>query len=160
VSSADALALVETLRNQGLKLAAAESCTGGLLAARITDVPGSSDVFAGGIVSYSNEVKVSMLGVSPESLSWHGAVSEKVACEMAEGARVQLGADIAVGITGIAGPGGGSADKPVGLVWIAWSTAGRTEAQRFQFAGDRAAVRRQSVDAALAGLAERVSQTG
>jgi nicotinamide-nucleotide amidase len=106
------------LREQGMTVATAESCTGGLLAARLTDLAGSSDYFLGAIVAYSNEVKVRQAGVPAEMIERHGAVSAEVAAALAAGARTRLGADAGVGVTGIAGPGGGSEEKPVGLVWI------------------------------------------
>jgi PncC family amidohydrolase len=150
--SALAAEVLELLRTRGLTLALAESCTGGLLAAELTAIAGSSDVVQGSVVSYSNAVKTSLLGVSEDGLHWHGAVSEVVAREMAAGAAARLHADVGVGITGIAGPGGGSADKPVGLVYIAWCVSGNASCERLVFDGDRDAVRRQSVKAALEGL--------
>lgn len=114
--------LVQRLSRSGKKFAAAESCTGGLIAKRITDVPGSSEVFLGGCVTYANSAKESLLGVKKESLERFGAVSEQVALEMARGVREALGADIAVATTGIAGPGGGSSEKPVGTVWVGISS--------------------------------------
>lgn len=130
-------------------LAAAESCTGGLLASRITDVPGASEVFLGGVVAYSNALKQAVLGVDAATFEAHGAVSAETAREMAEGARVRLQADVAVGVTGIAGPGGGTPEKPVGLVYIAVAQPAGTQVQRHVFAGSRAQVKRQSTDAAL-----------
>ena len=111
-------AVLELCRERGLTLATAESCTGGLVAARLTSVPGSSDVFLGGVVSYANEVKTAALGVPEDVLAAHGAVSAETAAAMAEGARRRLDADVAVAVTGIAGPGGGSDEKPVGLVYV------------------------------------------
>ena len=150
--------LVEMLKAQGLTCATAESCTGGGIGSAITSVPGSSDVFAGGVVSYSNAVKRDVLGVSQESLDRYGAVSSEVACEMASGVRRLLKTDLAVSVTGIAGPGGGSAEKPVGLVWFGVSTATGTRTERAIFAGDRASVRRQAVIHALGMLT--VAATG
>jgi len=141
--------LVETLRAQGLKLALAESCTGGMIAMRITAIPGVSDVFLGGVVCYADAVKRDVLGVPQEILDQHGAVSAPCAEAMAEGARKRLGADIAVSVTGIAGPGGETPDKPVGLVFIGISTASTTEAVRHVFSGDRQSIRQQAADAAL-----------
>jgi nicotinamide-nucleotide amidase len=137
-------------------LVTAESCTGGWIGKAITDVSGSSAWFAGGAVSYSNALKQEMLGVKAATLARRGAVSEATVREMAEGALVTLGGDIAVAVSGIAGPDGGTADKPVGTVWIAWSvrTANgiETGADRRVFAGDREAVRRQTVHFALARI--------
>ena len=144
--------LVEILRAQGLVCATAESCTGGGIGSAITSVPGSSEVYAGGVVSYSNAVKHDVLGVSQESLDRHGAVSPEVAGEMAEGARRLLKADLAVSVTGIAGPGGGSAEKPVGLVWFGLASARGTRTEKAIFAGDRARVREQAVLHALGML--------
>ena len=131
-----AASTVKALSSAGLRLATAESCTGGLIAKLITDIPGSSDVFSGGIVSYANEVKMSVLGVRAETLASHGAVSEKTALEMADGARHVCGADIAISTTGIAGPGGGTPEKPVGTVWIAISHGGSCEAHRLRHPED------------------------
>ncbi len=110
--------VLELLRERGLTLATAESCTGGLVAARLTAIPGSSDVFLGSVVAYANSVKTSQLGVPEELLATFGAVSAETAAAMAEGARTRLGADVAVSVTGVAGPGGGTAEKPVGLVFL------------------------------------------
>jgi nicotinamide-nucleotide amidase len=115
-------AVVLFLRERGLTLATAESCTGGLIAKRITDLSGCSDVFSGGCVTYSNEAKERLLGVSHESLACYGAVSEQVAAEMARGVRERLGADVGISATGIAGPTGGNAEKPVGTVYVGIST--------------------------------------
>ena len=136
-------------RRLGLTLATAESCTGGLVSARLTDVPGSSDVFLGGIVSYSNEAKMRQLGVSPEVLERHGAVSAEAAEAMAEGARTALGADAAVSVTGIAGPDGGTPEKPVGLVFISAVTPDRATTERIVLSGDREAVRGRATALAL-----------
>lgn len=144
--------LVEILRAQGLVCATAESCTGGGIGSAITSVPGSSEVYAGGVVSYSNAVKHDVLGVSQESLDRHGAVSPEVAGEMAGGVRRLLKADLAVSVTGIAGPGGGSAEKPVGLVWFGVASARGTRTEKAIFAGDRARVREQAVLHALGML--------
>lgn len=111
--------LLDSLRDRGLKLAAAESCTGGLISAYLTEIPGSSDVLERGFVTYSNEAKTQMLGVPAGLIEAHGAVSEEVAAAMAEGALAHSAADVSIAVTGIAGPGGGSADKPAGLVHIA-----------------------------------------
>jgi nicotinamide-nucleotide amidase len=138
----------DLLRARGLRLAVAESCTGGLVLGRLTDVPGSSAWVAGGVVAYANDVKTGVLGVPAGLIADHGAVSEPVAVAMAEGVRARLGADIAVSVTGIAGPGGGSAAKPVGTVVIAVSAA-KTDVRTFSFTGDREMVRRHSSAAAL-----------
>ena len=148
--------LAERLRAQGAQLASAESCTGGLIAAACTDLAGSSDWFERGFVTYSNAAKAELLGVPPESIAQHGAVSEPVARAMAEGAIRHSHAQLSVAVTGVAGPGGGSADKPVGTVWFAWCADGRTESQRMRFDGDRAAVRAQTVLHALQGLLNRL----
>jgi PncC family amidohydrolase len=141
--------IIERLASRGLHLATAESCTGGLLAACLTEVPGASRVFEGGVVVYSNAMKERLLGVKPATLLAHGAVSEPVAREMALGACARLGADYAVSITGIAGPGGGTADKPVGLVYVAVAGNRAAKVLRREFSGDRAEVRAQTVDTAL-----------
>ena len=137
-------------RQAGLKIATAESCTGGLIAGALTEIPGSSDVVDRGFVTYSNQAKCDMLGVEIEMLIAHGAVSEPVARAMAEGALAHSGADLAVSVTGIAGPGGGSANKPVGLVHIACARKGHeTLHERRIFTGDRGGVRMSTVKAAL-----------
>jgi PncC family amidohydrolase len=141
--------LKEIFSHKGLTIATAESCTGGLVAGRITDVPGSSAVLLGGIVSYSNEAKERLLGVSHDALLQQGAVSEEVACQMARGARERLGADVAVSVTGIAGPDGGTPEKPLGLTWIGLSDAHGDHAERFVWKSNRAGNREQSVEAAL-----------
>lgn len=138
----------------GWKLATAESCTGGLIAAHCTDVPGSSDWFERGFVTYSNAAKTELLGVDAALIATHGAVSEPVVRAMARGALAHSCAQVAVAVTGIAGPGGGSADKPVGTVWLAWATATRLESTCQLFAGDRRAVREASVAYALAGVCQ------
>ena len=140
-----ATTLVRQLRESGLTIATAESCTGGWIAQVITSVSGSSDVFPGGIVSYSNQVKVELLGVQQATLDEHGAVSEAVVREMATGAQSRFHSDYAVAISGIAGPGGGTADKPVGTVWIAWLGPAGITTKRCQFDGDREAVRLATV---------------
>jgi nicotinamide-nucleotide amidase len=149
--------LADVLRGRGERLATAESCTGGLIAAACTELPGSSDWFERGFVTYSNEAKAELLGVEAALIAAHGAVSEPVALAMATGALAHSRADWAVAVTGIAGPGGGSAEKPVGLVWLAWCRRGEApQAERHVFAGDRAAVRRATVLRALLGLLERI----
>jgi nicotinamide-nucleotide amidase len=136
-------------RERGLGLAAAESCTGGLVAARLTSVPGSSDVFRAGIVAYADDVKRAELGVPEEVLARHGAVSAEVATAMAAGARERLGVDVAVSVTGIAGPGGGTPEKPVGLVYLHAEAPGRAISRELNLPGDRAAVRGRATAAAL-----------
>lgn len=144
--------LVELLKASGLVCAAAESCTGGMVASAITDVPGSSAVFNGGVVSYANGVKSGVLGVSEDDLARVGAVSSEVAAQMAEGARRLCRSDIAVSTTGIAGPDGGTAGKPVGLVWFGVSGPRGTRTEKAIFAGGRDDVRRQAVVHALGML--------
>ena len=145
--------LGDVLKRRGAMLAVAESCTGGWLAQAVTAIAGSSEWFDRGFVTYSTRSKVDMLGVRPETLQAHGAVSEATVREMAAGALRRSQAEVAVAISGIAGPGGGSADKPVGTVWLAWGdAAGSLHARRVQFEGDREAVRRQAVVLALQGL--------
>jgi nicotinamide-nucleotide amidase len=136
-------------REQGFTVGAAESCTGGLVAARLTSVPGASDVFRGGIVAYENEVKVAPLGVPDETLAAHGAVSAETAAAMAAGARKALGVDVAVAVTGIAGPGGGSPEKPVGLVYLHASGPDNELGRELHLPGDREAIRRRATAAAL-----------
>jgi nicotinamide-nucleotide amidase len=144
------------LLERGWKMATAESCTGGWIAKCCTDRAGSSRWFERGFVTYSNEAKQEMLGVSPAALESDGAVSREVALQMAGGARRAAGVDVAVAVTGIAGPDGGSEDKPVGTVWFGFSTAAATEAELAHFDGGREAVRRQTVAHALRGLAARL----
>ena len=136
-------------RERGVRLATAESCTGGLIAARLTDVPGSSDVLAGGIVAYANDVKTEALGVPGALIAAHGAVSAEVAAAMALGVRKRLGVDVGIAATGIAGPGGGSAAKPVGLVHLHVSTPDAERGDEFSFPGDREAIRTRATVAAL-----------
>lgn len=137
------------LLENNLSLVTAESCTGGLIGNLITDIPGSSAYFAGGIIAYSNEVKEKILGVSNSDLLSFGAVSEPVAIQMAQGARRLLDADLAVSVTGIAGPGGGSLEKPVGLTWIGLSSADHSAAYRYVWSGDRVSNKRSSAEEAL-----------
>ena len=141
--------LVTVFRERKLKLALAESCTGGMIAACITSVPGASDMFKGGVVCYANEVKRDLLGVPQGILETEGAVSASCAKAMAEGARRTLKSDIAVSVTGIAGPGGGTLEKPVGCVFIGIATQGTVSAERHLFTGDRDQIRQQASDAAL-----------
>jgi nicotinamide-nucleotide amidase len=137
------------LIEHNLTLVTAESCTGGLVAHRITNVPGSSSYYLGGFIAYANEAKEALLGVRHETLLAHGAVSEETAREMALGARQRMGADVGVSITGIAGPTGGTPDKPVGLVYIALSTSGAELCERHIWQGNRLANKEQSAEAAL-----------
>jgi nicotinamide-nucleotide amidase len=147
------LELGDRLRALGWRLATAESCTGGLIAAACTAVAGSSDWFERGFVTYSNAAKVQMLGVDADLIDRHGAVSEEVARAMALGALAHAPVQLALAVTGIAGPGGAVPGKPVGTVWLALAdTAGRLRAERLQLAGDRAAVREQTVSLALQRL--------
>ncbi len=148
-----AAALLEALRARGLKLATAESCTGGLIAAACTELAGSSAWFERGFVTYSNEAKSEAIGVDAALVAAHGAVSEPVARAMAEGAIAHARAQAAVAVTGIAGPSGGSPDKPVGTVWFGWSVGGTVRTERRRFDGDRAAVRSATVHHALQTLA-------
>ena len=141
--------VLDLARERGLTLATAESCTGGLVAARLTSVPGSSDVFRGGVVAYSNDVKERELGVAASVLEEHGAVSAETAKAMAEGAQVRLGVDLAVAVTGVAGPGGGTEDKPVGLVYVHAAGPDGEEARRSDLPGDREMVRGRAAAAAL-----------
>jgi nicotinamide-nucleotide amidase len=143
-----AAVVLDKCRSLGLKLAVAESCTGGMLGERITNIPGSSDVFLGGIIAYHNDVKREALGVRGEDIERYGAVSEQVALQMASGVREKMAADIGVSVTGIAGPGGGTLDKPVGLVWISVHGSG-AKARRFHMVGDRAEIRQRAAQAAL-----------
>jgi nicotinamide-nucleotide amidase len=147
--------VLDLCRGRGWTIATAESCTGGMVAARLTSVPGSSDAFVGGIVAYSNEVKERELGVSPETLAAHGAVSAETAAEMAAGVRARLGADVGISVTGVAGPGGGTPEKPVGLVYIHVETPEASRGTEFNLAQDREYVRRRSTVGAL-HLARRV----
>ena len=145
--------LGERLRGARHRLVTAESCTGGWIAKAVTDIPGSSDWFDCGLAAYSYEAKQALLGVRPETLERFGAVSRETVIEMVSGALVHSGATLSVAVTGIAGPGGGTPDKPVGTVWVAWKRrGGYPAAEMFRFDGDREAVRRQTVEAALRGL--------
>ena len=141
--------VVEKLREGGLMLATAESCTGGLCAKRITDVPGASQVFCGGVVSYVNEVKMRLLGVKESTLTQFGAVSGETAREMAEGVRRATGADVAVSVTGVAGPSSDEMGNVVGTVFIAFSSEKETVSEKLQLSGDREKIREQSVNAML-----------
>jgi nicotinamide-nucleotide amidase len=151
-----ASAVADEVRRWRLMLVTAESCTGGWIAKVLTDIAGSSEWFDCGLATYSYEAKQGLLGVSPLTLEHFGAVSRETVLEMVSGALVHSGAGVAVAVTGIAGPGGGTPGKPVGTVWIAWKRrGGYPQAELFHFDGDREAVRRQTVSAALEGL-ERI----
>lgn len=151
--------LAQQLTRQGLTLATAESCTGGGLAYALTSIAGSSTWFMGGVVSYSNAAKQQLLKVDPQLIQTHGAVSESVVLAMAHGAKQQFNTDLAIATSGIAGPGGGTADKPVGTVWIAWSLADRIFAEIFLFAGDRMSIREQSISICCQRLLDCLTQT-
>lgn len=150
--------LGEQATHAGAMLAVAESCTGGWLAKVITDIPGSSAWFDRGFVTYTNEAKQDMLGVSNEVLATHGAVSEETVAQMAQGALQHSRAQLTVAISGIAGPGGGSVDKPVGTVCFGWATPDAMQTETQCFSGDRAAVREQAVSHALQGLLARLEE--
>ncbi|TFH88403.1 CinA family protein [Billgrantia azerbaijanica] len=143
-------------RERGVHLTAAESCTGGGVASAITAVAGSSDYFETGYVTYSNAAKTRLLGVAEALIEAHGAVSREVVKAMVAGACRDSGADLGVAISGVAGPGGGSAEKPVGTVWLAWGNAERQQAECHRYPGDRRAVREQAVREALIGLLQRL----
>lgn len=153
-------ALIGELLAAGKSVATAESCTGGWIAKSLTDIAGSSGCFAYGLVSYSNGAKESLLGVNPATLEAHGAVSEEVVREMAEGALHLSGADIAAAVSGVAGPDGGSEEKPVGTVWLAWASRKKNksviEAEKRFLKGDRDSVRSQTVIISLQGIRERI----
>lgn len=148
--------VADALLQRNWQLCTAESCTGGLIAAHCTDLAGSSLWFERGWVTYSNAAKTELLGVPAALIEQHGAVSEPVARAMARGARSHAAAQASIAVTGIAGPGGGSPDKPVGTVWLAWDVNGEISAERCLFAGDRAAVREATVRYALQGLLQRL----
>jgi nicotinamide-nucleotide amidase len=150
--------IASDMQARRLVLVTAESCTGGWIAKALTDLSGSSAWFDGGIVSYSNAAKESLLGVRRETLERTGAVSQETALEMVSGVLDRFGAGVAVAVTGIAGPTGGSPEKPVGTVWIGWKRRGlEARARLFHFDGDREAVRRQTVAAALSGIREMLT---
>jgi nicotinamide-nucleotide amidase len=150
--------IIELMQTRGKKLAVAESCTGGMIASRLVGVPGASNVFDRGFITYSNQAKHELLDVSQITLKKFGAVCEETAIEMAAGARVHSGADYAVSVTGIAGPDGGSTEKPVGLVYIGLATPETATAERFLFAGDRDANRRRATLAALSIIYRHLTQ--
>ena len=151
--------VLEACRERGLTLATAESCTGGLVAARLTSVPGSSDVFLGGVVAYADEVKAAELGVPEAMLEEYGAVSAEVAAAMAAGARERLDADVAVAVTGVAGPGGGTAEKPVGLVYLHAEGPDGSLGRELNLPGDREAIRVRATVAALHLLRTLLAQS-
>jgi len=150
----------DLLRSKGLTLSLAESCTGGLLGHLLTNVPGSSDYFIGGVVAYSYDAKERVLGVRHDTLYDHGAVSEQTALEMAQGARRVLGTDLALSVTGIAGPGGGMRDKPVGLVYVALSARDLEVCHRFVWEDDREGNKARSAQAALEMLVAYLRERG
>jgi len=150
----------ELLRGHALHLAVAESCTGGLIGDRLTNIPGSSEYFLGGVIAYAYEAKVRLLGVKWDTLERFGAVSRETVLEMAIGVRLALAADIGLSVSGIAGPGGGTPTKPVGLVWIGLSTTGASQAWCYQFSGDRLQVKEQSVKQALLLLTDFLKSNG
>ena len=154
-----AQAVIDLCRARGWTLATAESCTGGLVGAALTAPAGASDVYVGGVIAYSNEVKRAQLGVTEETLQAHGAVSAETAASMAAGARRELDADLAVSVTGIAGPGGGTPEKPVGLVFMTVESPDGHFAERLQLPGDRDAIRVGATDAALRLLRRVLSQS-
>ncbi|HUG28340.1 MAG TPA: competence/damage-inducible protein A [Gemmatimonadales bacterium] len=153
-----AAVILDRLRRRGYRLAVAESCTGGLLAGRLTGVPGSSEVFVGGTIAYANQAKIDHLGVSNSDLQDHGAVSEAIALQMAAGAARNFAADIAVGVTGVAGPDGGSAEKPVGTIWLGFQSPERRWAERVVFPGNRAEIRARAVQFALYRLLQALPE--
>ncbi len=159
MADAELLALAERLQGlclgRRLTVAVAESCTGGLVAAVLTEIPGASGYFRGGVVSYSDDVKSGLLGVPEAMFAAHGAVSAQVARAMAVGARERFGVSLAASVTGIAGPDGGSAEKPVGLTYVGLADAGMADVRRHAWTGDRAANRHESVRAVLRWLIER-----
>ena len=146
--------LLHSCRSKGIKIATAESCTGGLISGLLTEVPGSSDVFERGFVTYSNEAKHELLGVPNALLEKYGAVSEEVAIAMAAGALKHSHANIALSVTGIAGPGGGTSEKPVGLVYIGYATGKTSHCKQLLFQGDRSSIRLATVEHALQILAD------
>jgi len=143
--------LSQALRQRSWRISTAESCTGGLIAGALTELAGSSEVFEFGWVTYANRAKEQALQVPAAALAQHGAVSEAVAIAMAQGAAANAGAEMAIAVTGVAGPGGGSREKPVGTVWIAWYVNGVVRAEKKVFAGDRSAIRQATVRYSLAG---------
>lgn len=153
-SEAVEVRIYRQLSSMGKTLVTAESCSGGLIAHRITNVPGASEYFVGGVVAYSNRIKELLIGVAPATLERHGAVSAATAQEMAEGARRRFDADYGLAVTGLAGPSGGSAEKPIGLVYIAVASEAGARVTRNQFDGDRESIKRQTAETALRQLLE------
>jgi len=149
VDSSPEILIGNILRERGFKLVAAESCTGGLIGSRITDVPGSSEYFLGSIVAYAYKVKVALLDVSWDTLNSHGAVSREAVLEMARGARRRLNGDIAISVSGVAGPGGGTTEKPVGTIWIGLIAQDGEWAKEFRFSGHREQNKSSAANAAL-----------
>ncbi len=141
--------LGQLLRERGLNIALAESCTGGLVGHRLTNIPGSSDYYLGSVTAYANEAKMKLLSVKSDTLEMHGAVSQESVAEMAAGIRAALRSDLGISISGVAGPGGGTPEKPVGLVWIGLSAEHFEWAQNYHFAGPRDQVKEQAADKAL-----------
>jgi PncC family amidohydrolase len=150
----------EQLRQRGLSLAVAESCTGGLIGHRITNVAGSSTYFTGGVISYANEAKRRLLGVRGETLEKHGAVSRETVLEMARGVRSALAADVGIAVSGIAGPGGGTPDKPVGTVWIGLSSPDKEQAWPHRLEGDRVQIKEAAAERAMRHLLEYLDGAG
>lgn len=148
------------LRNAGLTVAVAESCTGGLVCHRITSVAGSSECFRGGVIAYANDLKAGLLGISADLIEEEGAVSEPVARLMAGGIRDKLGADFGIGITGIAGPGGGTPAKPVGTVFVGLAYKAETQVERLSLAGSRLEIKNKSSDVALKMIIDRLKRPG
>lgn len=158
VSSLPENVIGNILRTRGLKLVAAESCTGGLIGSRITDVAGSSEYFLGSIVAYAYEIKVRLLGVSWDTLNKYGAVSRETVLEMARGAQQRIGGDVAISVSGIAGPGGGTPEKPVGTTWIGLITKDGEWTKEFHFSGNREQNKSSAADAALQMLLDYLQE--
>jgi PncC family amidohydrolase len=150
----------ELLRKRNLHLATAESCTGGLIGHRLTNVPGSSDYYLGGVIAYSNQIKMNQLGVMVGTLEKFGAVSQETVLEMARGVRQRLQAEIGLSVSGIAGPGGGSPEKPVGLTWVGLSACGYEQAWSYTWPGGRLRVKEQTAEQALQLLLNYLKQGG
>jgi len=148
----------DLLRDKNLKLAVAESCTGGLIGHMLTNVPGSSDYYVGGIVSYANDVKIHVLGVRPVTIEEHGAVSRETVLEMARGVRHILKADIGLSVSGIAGPGGGTPEKPVGTVWVGLNTEEAEQARCYVWGGDRIEIKEYAARQALEIVVEYLTE--